>query len=114
MVSFSFKERRFATMHAAALQWPSHRLFYIGVDPDPSTGFNLAESSTGEMENAAKPFEGDPYGCSSQVLLGKRQERNPFFRTPPYELSCPDISELLKYCGPSIIAKSKVPWASLQ
>jgi len=109
-VSFTFKQRRFQTMHAPALQWPSDRFAYVGVDPPPDTGFNLEESTKGEHENAAKPFEKDPYGCHSKTLQDKRQQRNPFSRTPPYELSCPDMKELLQHCGPAIIEESKVPW----
>lgn len=110
VVSFTFKKRRFEELHAQALQWPKQSFSYIGVDPEANTGFNLQEATVGELENAAKPFEIDPYGCHSQVLQEKRRSRNPFKRTPPYELSCPDMKELLSYCGPAIIPKSKVPW----
>lgn len=110
VVSFTFKERRFKTLHVPALQYPSEQFHYIGFDPHVSTGFNIEESTAGELQNAAKPFETDPYGCHSKVLQEKRQSRNPFFRKAPYELTCPDMKELLNYCGPEIISKSKVPW----
>lgn len=110
MVSFTFKQRRFETLHAPSLLWPADRFQYVGVDPPATTGFDLAEATRGEFENAAKPFESDPYGCHSDVLRVKRRERNPFSRTPPYGLSCPDMKELLNYCGPEIIAQEKVPW----
>jgi len=110
VVSFSFKEGRFKQHHAAALRWPDNQFLYIGVDPDASTGFDLAESTKGETENALKPFETDPYGCNSKVLQEKRNLRNPFARTPPYDLSCPDMKELLHYCGPELIPKAVVPW----
>uniref|UniRef100_A0A7S2YSI4 DUF218 domain-containing protein n=1 Tax=Entomoneis paludosa TaxID=265537 RepID=A0A7S2YSI4_9STRA len=110
VVSFTFKERRFATMHAEALRWPSSKFFYVGVDPSPSDGFRLEEASKGEAENAAKPFESDPYGCSSPVLKKKREQRNPFYRTPPYDLSCPDMKELMHYCGPQLFPIEKTPW----
>jgi hypothetical protein len=113
VVSFTFKQRRFETIHAPALQWPAHRFVYMGVDPPPSTGFDLAESTKGELENAAKPFESDPYGCYSATLQAKRKSRNPFSRTPPYELSCPNMKELLHYCGPEIFPKDKLPWKDL-
>lgn len=112
MVSFTFKERRFATMHAKALRWPSSKFFYVGVDPSPSEGFNLDEASNGERQNAAKPFETDPYGCSSPVLREKREKRNPFFRTPPYDLSCPNLKELFHYCGPELFPAEKTPWVN--
>jgi hypothetical protein len=113
VVSFSFKRRRFETIHAPALHWPAHRFSYVGVDPPATTGFNLAEATQGELENAAKPFESDPYGCNSAVLQAKRKSRNPFSRIPPYELSCPDMKELLHYCGTELFPKDQLPWKDL-
>jgi hypothetical protein len=113
VVSFSFKRRRFETIHAPALHWPAHRFAYVGVDPPATTGFNLAEATQGELENAAKPFESDPYGCHSTVLQAKRKSRNPFSRIPPYELSCPDMKELLHYCGTELFPKDQLPWKDL-
>ena len=84
VVSFSFKQRRFETLHAPALRWPADRFMYVGVDPPSSTGFDLKRSTEGEAKNAAAPFEQDPYGCHSEVLQEKRKGRNPFHRTPPY------------------------------
>lgn len=110
LVSFTFKEHRFVHMHAPALRWPSSRLDYIGVDPSITSGFRLSEAAQGELENAAKPFESDPYGCHTEVLQEKRKQRNPFSRTPPYDLSCPAMKDLLHYCGPDMIAKERVPW----
>jgi hypothetical protein len=111
MVSFTFKQRRFKTLHAPALQWPSDQFKFVGYDPPLSSGFDLEEASNGEERNAAKPFESDPYGCHSEILQQKRKDRNPFHRIAPYELSCPDMTDLLHHCGPEIIAKEKVPWA---
>jgi hypothetical protein len=110
MVSFTFKKRRFERLHAPALLWPSNRFLFVGFDPPSSTGFDVAISSAGELENAAKPFESDPYGCHSEILQKKRRERNPFRRTPPYDLSCPDLKPLLHHCGPELISKEFVPW----
>jgi len=110
VVSFTFKQHRFQEMHAAALRWPASQFEYIGVDPPASSGFDLEKSTRGEYENAAKPFETDPYGCHSEILQNKRKQRNPFSRTPPYALSCPDMKELLAYCGPELIPMSSVPW----
>ena len=84
VVSYSFKGRRFETLHARALRWPSDRFVYVGVDPPASTGFDLERSKAGELSNSAAPFEQDPYGCNSDVLQEKRKGRNPFKRTPPY------------------------------
>jgi len=113
VVSFTFKQRRFETLHAPALQFPSSRFSYIGVDPPASTGFDLAGSKQGELQNAALPFEEDPYGCHSPVLQEKRRARNPFSRTPPYELTCPDMKGLLHYCGPKQFPRAQVPWKKL-
>jgi hypothetical protein len=110
MVSYTFKKHRFETLHVPALHWPNQKFVYVGIDPPTSTGFDLVEATKGELENAAKPFENDPYGCHSPILQEKRNERNPFARTPPYELTCPDMVELMRYCGPEIIVKNKVPW----
>jgi hypothetical protein len=82
VVSFTFKKRRFEELHAQALQWPKQSFSYIGVDPEANTGFNLQEATVGELENAAKPFEIDPYGCHSQVLQEKRRSRNPKSKVP--------------------------------
>jgi hypothetical protein len=110
VVSFSFKRKRFETLHAPALRWPANRFQYKGVDPSPGTGFDLQRSKKGEFNNAAKPFESDPYGCHSIVLQEKRKSRNPFQRTPPYLLSCPEMNHLLQFCGPELIPIEKVPW----
>lgn len=110
IVSFTFKQRRFESLHAPALGWPKDNLVYIGVDPPVSTGFDLQRASEGEWKNAAAPFEKDPYGCHSEVLQQKRKDRNPFSRTAPYPLSCPEMKELLRFCGPDIFPKSRLPW----
>jgi hypothetical protein len=110
MVSFSFKGKRFSEMHAQAIHWPSEHFHYVGIDPEESTGFNLQEASKGELENAARPFKTDPYGCHSNALIQKRKQRNPLKRTPPYELSCPDLANLLNWCEQERIPKHMVPW----
>jgi hypothetical protein len=110
VISYTFKQHRFETLHVPALHWPLDRFEYIGVDPPITAGFDLDEATKGELENAAKPFENDPYGCHSSILQQKRHERNPFARTPPYDLSCPDMVELMHYCNQEYIDVSKVPW----
>lgn len=110
LISFSFKRQRFETLHVGAVLWPLHRFQYIGIDPPSSTGFDLQLSTEGERTNSLVPFQSDPYGCHSDILQNKRKERNPFSRRAPYELTCPDMKELLHWCGPEIITKDKVPW----
>lgn len=111
VVSFSFKRRRFETLHAPALQWPQDLFAYVGVDPPASTGFDLQRATEGEVRNAAAPFEEDPYGCSTPVLQEKRKLRNPFMRTPPYALTCPEIKDLLSFCGPQLYPAERLPWS---
>lgn len=110
IVSFSFKENRFTRLHASALGWPQSKLVFIGIDPPASTGFDLQRATEGEWKNAAAPFETDPYGCHSEVLQQKRRQRNPFSRTAPYPLTCPEMKDLLQYCGPELFPKSRLPW----
>lgn len=114
MVSFTFKQRRFESLHVPALRWPLDRFKFVGYDPPSSSGFDLNEASAGEQKNAAKPFESDPYGCHSEILQEKRKGRNPFHRVAPYVLTCPDMTDLLRHCGPAFIGMEKTPWASLQ
>lgn len=110
VVSYSFKKKRFEELHAAAIRWPVNKFSYVGIDPDASTGFDIVASSEGERTNSALPFESDPYGCNTKVLQDKRKQRNPFSRTPPYELTCPEMKELFNWCGPGIISSTGVPW----
>jgi len=113
MVSFTFKRQRFETLHAHAIHWPIDHFNYVGADPPSSTGFNLQESSNGERNNSLLPFQSDPYGCHTDILQQKRRERNPFARRAPYELTCPDMMEVLHWCGPELIDKDMVPWSKL-
>lgn len=109
VVSFTFKRRRFEELHAQALRWPPGKFSFIGVDPPSSTGFDLKSSTNGELRNSLKPYEKDPYGCDA-FIQSKRIQRNPFYRTAPYPLSCPDLKPLLEWCGPDVIPLDKVPW----
>lgn len=110
VVSFSFKRQRFEGMHAPAIHIPATSFYYIGVDPPVSTGFDYESAANGELKNSVKQFENDPYGCFSAVLQQKRKDRNPFFRTPWYDLTCPDLKDLMHWCGPELISKDKIPW----
>ena len=113
MISFTFKRKRFVEVHAPALQWPPGIFSFIGVDPPySSTGFDLVAASEGELIHSLGPFQKDPYGCGP-ALQKKRKERNPFYRTAPYPLSCPDLKPLLEWCGPDIIPLEMVPWNAI-
>ena len=50
------------------------------------------------------------YGCGDAALVKKRTNRNPFKRTIPYELACPEMKDLLHWCGPELFDVSQVPW----
>jgi hypothetical protein len=107
VVGFSFKMHRFASLHRAALRFPIDRFRYVGIEPPRH--FDLAKAELGEKRNSLRPFEADPYGCNSAVLRDKRLERNPFRRTIPYSLSCPDLRGLLEWCEPSTFPYP-LPW----
>ena len=111
LISYTFKQHRFESLHVPALRWPLDKFYYIGVDPSSTTGFDITESTKGEIENAATLFINDPYGCYSEILQEKRQQRNPFLRTPPYDITCPDMIELMHFCGTTFIAENQVPWS---
>jgi hypothetical protein len=140
IIGFDFKEDRFASLHRRAIHLPMSAFSYIGIAPS-SLLFDRARAEAGEKE-AFRAFETNMYGCAlapgesakralgppstarlrgsiksnseppSGQLLQKRLSRNPFNRGIPYESSCPEITELLKWCGPSLYPhKTKLPWA---
>ncbi|CAJ1370541.1 unnamed protein product [Effrenium voratum] len=110
VVSFTFKKRRFSELHRRALSFPASRFFFVGIQPPPNSRFDLQKAEQGELQNSVRLFEEDPYGCNSKVLVEKRQARNPFQRTTPYLLSCPEIRSLLQWCGPGIFPDA-LPWS---
>lgn len=111
VVGWGFKAERFE-LHRAALRWPVERFEYITAN-DPH---DLAAAFTGETRHALEPFQRDPYGTQTAApepqisLLGdKRAARNPFRRTAPYALSCPEINALLTHRGPELFSGA-LPW----
>lgn len=113
LISYSIKRARFEEMHAPALHISPDDFRFVGIDPPESTGFDYFEALNGEKMNAASLFENDPYGCYSVKLQEKRKSRNPFMRTPWYDLTCPDMKEIMHWCGPDYVPKEKTPWANL-
>mmetsp|Transcript_6140 Transcript_6140/g.18553 ORF Transcript_6140/g.18553 Transcript_6140/m.18553 type:complete len:86 (+) Transcript_6140:656-913(+) len=83
---------------------PSCPSEYIGIDPE-----NMVSLHESELVNAAKPYQEDPHGCRHDILTQKRASRNPFARTVPYPEGCPEIADLLLYCG-STPYSGAVPW----
>ncbi|KAJ1445602.1 hypothetical protein M885DRAFT_453415, partial [Pelagophyceae sp. CCMP2097] len=108
VVGFEFKRRRFVDLHAPAIGWPRGALEYEGLDPDPASRFDLAVMWTFRCVASQVPYETDPYGCRG-VLASKRAERNPFKRTVAYAQSCPEMAEMLVYCG-SQRYNGSLPW----
>mmetsp|Transcript_61125 Transcript_61125/g.184793 ORF Transcript_61125/g.184793 Transcript_61125/m.184793 type:complete len:382 (+) Transcript_61125:39-1184(+) len=109
VVSFDFKRRRFEELHRSALRIPRARFSFLGSQPPAASSFDLARAERGEREHALRYFEVDPYGCRTPALVAKRDARNPFRRTMPYPLSCPEIRELFSWCGPGAFP-DLLPW----
>lgn len=59
-------------------------------------------------EATVAAFEADPYGCSGE-LAAKRQQRDPFDVGGYNGDRCPDMTELLQYCGPQTF-DGPLPW----
>eukprot|EP00606_Chrysophyceae_sp_TOSAG23-5_P000500 GSChrysophyteH2.ASY1.ANO1.914.1 assembled CDS len=110
VVGFDFKEARFVDQHRAALGFPAERFSYVGLTPVKGSGFNHKVAEAGE-EKIRAVFEKDPYGCT-HVLSDKRELRNPFRRSIPYEEACPELHALVRWCGPGAFGDmSDLPWA---
>jgi hypothetical protein len=110
VVGFDFKEGRFSNIHRKAIKFPADKFSYEGLHaPLP---FDYPSALAGE-KLAAGAFFRDPYGCDTPSLASKRISRNPFKRTVPYGQACPELEELLNFCGPSIYDKS-LPWLQVR
>ncbi|CAN0449799.1 unnamed protein product, partial [Laminaria digitata] len=109
IVGYDFKEDRFQNLHRAALRFPAEEFRYVGLHPGGR--FDHEAAVAGELASALKPYELDPYGCSPDgPLASKRAERDPFHRTPPYSLVCPEMRELLEWCGSNYYG-GDLPWS---
>ena len=109
VVGFTFKRARFTQLHRAALRYPHWQFDYIGINP-VSTATTTEYVAEQEHVNSFLPFSSDPYGCAPP-LSTKRLQRNPFRRSHGYghQSSCPDLRELIHYCGPAQFA-GPLPW----
>ena len=111
VVGWRFKEQRFE-LHRKAIALPDAQYQYIGAnDPD-----DLAEAEKGE-DGTYKDFELDPFGIrdtgrpilddDGKVIKDKKgkekrrqglgetkEQRNPFCRRHPYDVSCTPLKEL--------------------
>ncbi|XP_027941761.1 uncharacterized protein C57A10.07 [Vigna unguiculata] len=104
VVSYDFKEKRFAHLHRSAIGFPESRFFYAGT---PATSNSKAAALKGE-ELVRTQFQKDPYGCRGS-LYHKKLKRDPFHRSIPYPNGCPEIEALFKYCGPNPYSDA-LPW----
>jgi hypothetical protein len=108
VIGFDFKEQRFRDLHRHAIGFPLDHFTYIGLKPMPP--FLYDKAVEGEAA-AVEAFRGDLYGCNTPSLEVKREARNPFTRTVPYELSNSAIIGLLKHCGPQLY-DGYLPWSN--
>ncbi|GES74061.1 transmembrane protein [Rhizophagus clarus] len=108
VIGFQFKKKRFSELHRFALKFPLNRFDYIGIDPENASPLGRF---VGESVNSLGPFKQDLYGCHGK-LLDKKLNRNPYRRSHPYQISCPELSPLLNYCPKDQIQlyPDKLPW----
>ncbi|RDX70217.1 hypothetical protein CR513_50562, partial [Mucuna pruriens] len=104
VVSYDFKEKRFAQLHRSAIRFPESRFFYAGT---PATSNARAGALKGE-KLVRTQFERDPYGCQGS-LYHKKLKRDPFHRSIPYPNGCPEIEALFRYCGSTPYPRA-LPW----
>ncbi|KAE9616242.1 hypothetical protein Lal_00017628 [Lupinus albus] len=105
VVSYDFKEERFAHLHRSAIGFPESRFFYAGT---PAASNSKAAALKGE-ELVRTQFTRDPYGCRGS-LYHKKLKRDPFHRSIPYPNGCPEIEALFRYCGATPFPGT-LPWA---
>jgi hypothetical protein len=108
VVGFDFKGDRFKRLHRAAIGFPESAFKYEGLHPG---GAFRSDVATAGEQSVVRLFEKDPYACS-KPLTDKVDLRNPFHRSVPYLEACPEIRDLLTWCGPDIFPGiSALPWA---
>ena len=111
VVGFDFKEERFTRLHRAAIGFPATNFSYVGISSrQESPQFSQDRAVYGE-KFAIQSFEKDLYGCFDSSLRDKRVLRNPFRRTVPYLVACPEIVKLLQWCKSDYFTdKEQLPW----
>lgn len=106
VVSYDFKEERFAHLHRSAIGFPEEKFFFFGTPASPTA---KEAAKKGEASVRAQ-FQEDPYGCLSS-LHRKKIKRDPFHRTIPYPNGCPELKGLFSYCG-SVPYPGSLPWTT--
>uniref|UniRef100_A0A0E0KQX4 DUF218 domain-containing protein n=1 Tax=Oryza punctata TaxID=4537 RepID=A0A0E0KQX4_ORYPU len=104
VVSYDFKEERFAQLHRSALGFPEGRFFFLGT---PATSTAREAAVKGEAAVRSQ-FQEDPYGCLGSLHI-KRLKRDPFHRAIPYPNGCPELKGLFSYCG-LVPYPGQLPW----
>ena len=111
VVGFEFKRKRWEEIHRKAIKWPKEKFEYVGIDPSDATA--VAQAQVGEQANSYQHFLNDLYGCHAP-LINKKLSRNPFRRGTPYEVSVPQMRDLIRYCPPKehggMMFNGKMPW----
>lgn len=108
VVGFLFKQERYSDIHCKAIKFPKSKFTYHGIDPDGLDGEDLS----GESTNAKLLFQKDLYGCKNKVLVNKKKGRNPGRRRHGYEITNPQLAELMNYCPAdgATVYPGRLPW----
>ncbi|GMH22299.1 hypothetical protein Nepgr_024142 [Nepenthes gracilis] len=105
VVSYDFKEERFANLHRSTIGFPESRFSYVGT---PTTATAVEAAKRGEAMVKSQ-FQEDPHGCLGS-LYRKKLGRDPFHRSIPYPHGCPEIKGLFRYCGTAPYPGT-LPWS---
>ncbi|KAL5215028.1 hypothetical protein ABZP36_004180 [Zizania latifolia] len=104
VVSYDFKEERFAQLHRSALGFPEGKFFFSGTPATPAA----RDAAVKGEAFVRSQFHEDPYGCLGSLHM-KRLKRDPFHRTVPYPNGCPELKGLFSYCG-LVPYPGHLPW----
>nr|XP_024378659.1 uncharacterized protein C57A10.07-like isoform X1 [Physcomitrium patens]PNR52128.1 hypothetical protein PHYPA_008502 [Physcomitrium patens] len=104
VVSCDLKQRRIMDLHRPALRFPESQFSFVGIQSSPTS----KDAAINEESKVLNMFQEDPYGCRGE-LRKKRIYRDPFLRTPPYPVGCPEMRGLFGYCASEYYIGS-LPW----